>query len=292
MKTIIQTKLQVIADKKEKFVNFTYQFIIYNYVKLNKLRMINLKNKSIIVTGGTKGIGAEITKTFLRHDAEVFILARQKPKKLIKAKGKKAIFVECDIRDINSIDAAVKNIKTKTKSVDVLINNAGGAPLVKALSASNRFHQAIIDLNLTAPLNVSQRFAKIMMKQKTVSNIINISSVTANRPTPGSAAYGAAKGGLVNLTKTLAIEWAPKIKVNSIVVGYIETENSLVHYGSKKEMNKIAKTIPMKRMGKPSDIANACLFFASNLSEWVTGASLDVHGGGEKPTYLEVAKPK
>ena len=292
MKTIIQTKLQVIADKKEKFVNFTYQFIIYNYVKLNKLRMINLKNKSIVVTGGTRGIGAEISKTFLRHDAEVFILARQKPKKLMKAKGKKTIFVECDIRDINSIDAAVKNIKTKTKSVDVLINNAGGAPLVKALSASNRFHEAIIDLNLTAPLNVSQRFAKIMMKQKTVSNIINISSVTANRPTPGSAAYGAAKGGLVNLTKTLAIEWAPKIKVNSIVVGYIETENSLVHYGSKKEMNKIAKTIPMKRMGKPSDIANACLFFASNLSEWVTGASLDVHGGGEKPTYLEVAKPK
>ena len=230
MKTIIQTKLQVIADKKEKFVNFTYQFIIYNYVKLNKLRMINLKNKSIVVTGGTRGIGAEISKTFLRHDAEVFILARQKPKKLIKAKGNKAIFVECDIRDINSIDAAVKNIKTKTKSVDVLINNAGGAPLVKALSASNRFHEAIIDLNLTAPLNVSQRFAKIMMKQKTVSNIINISSVTANRPTPGSAAYGAAKGGLVNLTKTLAIEWAPKIKVNSIVVGYIETENSLVHY--------------------------------------------------------------
>ena len=292
MKTIIQTNLQVIADKKEKFVNFTYQFIIYNYVKLNKLRMINLKNKSIVVTGGTRGIGAEITKTFLRHDAEVFILARQKPKKLIMAKGNKAIFVECDIRDINSIDAAVKNIKTNTKSVDVLINNAGGAPLVKALSVSNRFHEAIIDLNLTAPLNVSQRFAKIMMKQKTVSNIINISSVTANRPTPGSAAYGAAKGGLVNLTKTLAVEWAPKIKVNSIVVGYIETENSLVHYGSKKEMNKIAKTIPMKRMGKPSDIANACLFFVSNLSEWVTGASLDVHGGGEKLTYLEVAKPK
>ena len=75
LKTIIQTKLQVIADKKEKFVNFTYQFIIYNYVKLNKLRMINLKNKSIVVTGGTRGIGVEITKTFLRHDAEVFILS-------------------------------------------------------------------------------------------------------------------------------------------------------------------------------------------------------------------------
>ena len=92
MKTIIQTKLQVIADKKEKFVNFTYQFIIYNYVKLNKLRMINLKNKSIVVTGGTRGIGAEISKTFLRHDAEVFILARQKPKKFDKGKREKNYF--------------------------------------------------------------------------------------------------------------------------------------------------------------------------------------------------------
>ena len=254
--------------------------------------MINFKNKSVVITGGTKGIGTEISKTFLRHDAKVFILARQKPKRPIQAKGNKAIYIECDIRNIDSLDAAVNKVKKVSKSIDVLINNAGGAPLSKAISASNRFHEAVIDFNLSAPLNVSQRFAKIMMKQKTTSNIINISSVTATRPTPGSAAYGAAKGGLINLTKTLAVEWAPKIKVNSIIVGYIETENSIVHYGSKKEINKVAKTIPMKRMGKPLDIANACLFFASNLAEWVTGAALEVHGGGEKPSYLEVAKPK
>jgi len=254
--------------------------------------MINFKNKSVVITGGTKGIGTEISKTFLRHDAKVFILARQKPKRPIQAKGNKAIYIECDIRNIDSLDAAVNKVKKVSKSINVLINNAGGAPLSKAISASNRFHEAVIDFNLTAPLNVSQRFAKIMIKQKTVSNIINISSVTATRPTPGSAAYGAAKGGLINLTKTLAVEWAPKIKVNSIIVGYIETENSIVHYGSKKEINKVAKTIPMKRMGKPLDIANACLFFASNLAEWVTGAALEVHGGGEKPSYLEVAKPK
>ncbi len=254
--------------------------------------MINLKNKSIVITGGTKGIGSEITKTFLKHDARVFILARQKPKRPIQVKGNKAIFIECDIRNIQSLDIAVRKIKKDSKSVDVLINNAGGAPLANSISTSNRFHEAVIDFNLTAPLNVSQRFAKIMIKQKTISNIINISSVTANRPTPGSAAYGAAKGGLINLTKTLAVEWAPKIKVNSIVVGYIETENSIVHYGSKKEMNKVAKTIPMKRMGKPNDVANACLFFVSTLAEWVTGAALEVHGGGETPGYLRVAKPK
>jgi len=253
---------------------------------------INFKNKTVLITGGSKGIGLEITKIFLRHQANVIILARNKPKRKIQSKGNAGYFIECDIRNLDSIDSAVKLIASKYKSIDVLINNAGGSPLAPAISASPKFHQAIIDLNLTAPLNLSQKIARIMMKQKTTSNIINISSVVASRPTPGSAAYGAAKGGLVNLTKTLAIEWAPKIKVNSIIVGYIETENSLLHYGSKKEINKVAKTIAMKKMGKPLDVANACIFFASDLAEWITGSSLEVHGGGESPSYLDAANPK
>ena len=253
---------------------------------------INFKNKTVLITGGSKGIGLEITKIFLRHQANVIILARNKPKRKIQSKGNAGYFIECDIRNLDSIDSAVKLIASKYKSIDVLVNNAGGSPLAPAISASPKFHQAIIDLNLTAPLNLSQKIARIMMKQKTTSNIINISSVVASRPTPGSAAYGAAKGGLVNLTKTLAIEWAPKIKVNSIIVGYIETENSLLHYGSKKEINKVAKTIAMKKMGKPLDVANACIFFASDLAEWITGSSLEVHGGGESPSYLDAANPK
>ena len=253
---------------------------------------INFKNKTVVITGGSKGIGLEITKTFLKHQANVIILARNKPKRKIQSKGNAGYFIECDIRNTESIDSAIKDIASKYKSIDVLINNAGGAPMADSLTASPKFHEAIIDLNLTAPLNLSQKIAKKMIKQKTVSNIINISSVTATRPTPGSAAYGAAKGALVNLTKTLAVEWAPKIKVNSIIVGYIETENSILHYGSKTEIRKVAKTIPLKRMGQPQDVANACVFFASDLAEWVTGSALEVHGGGESPTYLDVAKPK
>ena len=253
---------------------------------------INFKNKTIVITGGSKGIGLDITKTFLKHQANVIILARNKPKRKIQSKGNAGYFIECDIRNTESIDNAIKEIVSKYKSIDVLINNAGGAPMADSLTASPKFHEAIIDLNLTAPLNLSQKIAKKMIKQKTVSNIINISSVTATRPTPGSAAYGAAKGALVNLTKTLAVEWAPKIKVNSIIVGYIETENSILHYGSKSEIKKVAKTIPLKRMGQPQDVANACVFFASDLAEWVTGSALEVHGGGESPAYLDVAKPK
>ena len=253
---------------------------------------INFKNKTVVITGGSKGIGLEITKTFLKHQANVIILARNKPKRKIQSKDNAGYFIECDIRNTESIDSAIKDIASKYKSIDVLINNAGGAPMANSLTASPKFHEAIIDLNLTAPLNLSQKIAKKMIKQKTVSNIINISSVTATRPTPGSAAYGAAKGALVNLTKTLAVEWAPKIKVNSIIVGYIETENSILHYGSKSEIKKVAQTIPLKRMGQPQDVANACVFFASDLAEWVTGSALEVHGGGESPAYLDVAKPK
>ena len=253
---------------------------------------INFKNKTVVITGGSKGIGLDITKTFLKHQANVIVLARNKPKRKIQSKGNAGYFIECDIRNTESIDSAIKDIASKYKSIDVLINNAGGAPMADSLTASPKFHEAIIDLNLTAPLNLSQKIAKKMIKQKTVSNIINISSVTATRPTPGSAAYGAAKGALVNLTKTLAVEWAPKIKVNSIIVGYIETENSILHYGSKSEIKKVAKTIPLKRMGQPQDVANACVFFASDLAEWVTGSALEVHGGGESPAYLDVAKPK
>ena len=253
---------------------------------------INFKNKTVVITGGSKGIGLEITKTFLKHQANVIVLARNKPKRKIQSKGNAGYFIECDIRNTDSIDSAIKAIASKYKSIDVLINNAGGAPMADSLTASPKFHEAIIDLNLTAPLNLSQKIAKKMIKQQTVSNIINISSVTATRPTPGSAAYGAAKGALVNLTKTLAVEWAPKIKVNSIIVGYIETENSILHYGSKSEIKKVAKTIPLKRMGQPQDVANACVFFASDLAEWVTGSALEVHGGGESPAYLDVAKPK
>ena len=253
---------------------------------------INFKNKTVVITGGSKGIGLEITKAFLKLQAKVIILARNKPKRKIQSKGNAGYFIECDIRNTDSIDSAIKAIASKYKSIDVLINNAGGAPMADSLTASPKFHEAIIDLNLTAPLNLSQKIAKKMIKQKTVSNIINISSVTATRPTPGSAAYGAAKGALVNLTKTLAVEWAPKIKVNSIIVGYIETENSILHYGSKSEIKKVAKTIPLKRMGQPQDVANACVFFASDLAEWVTGSALEVHGGGESPAYLDVAKPK
>ena len=255
-----------------------------------------MKGKVVLITGGSNGIGLETAVDLAKRGAQLIIGCRKVQgvdgKIQQEAPGAVVDVIKLDLSSNSSIRDFAEKVLAKYDSIDVLINNAGGAPMVDSLTASPKFHEAIIDLNLTAPLNLSQKIAKKMIKQKTVSNIINISSVTATRPTPGSAAYGAAKGALVNLTKTLAVEWAPKIKVNSIIVGYIETENSILHYGSKSEIKKVAKTIPLKRMGQPQDIANACVFFASDMAEWVTGSALEVHGGGESPAYLDVAKPK
>ncbi len=115
--------------------------------------------------------------------------------------------------------------------LDVLVNNAGGAPYAEAATASPRFSEAIIRLNLIAPLNFSQVANRVMQQQAEGGSIINIASVSTIRPSPGTAAYGAAKAGLVNLGTSLAVEWAPKVRVNALVVGLTETEQAHLHYG-------------------------------------------------------------
>ena len=128
------------------------------------------------------------------------------------------------------------------------------------------------------------------MQQKNGGNIINICSVSVLRPTPGAAVYGSAKAGLANLTQSLAIEWAPKVRVNAIISGLIKTEQSEMYYGGKNSIDMVSKTIPLGRMGSPEDIGNGCLFLASDLASYVSGATLEIHGGGEKPIYQNVVE--
>lgn len=110
--------------------------------------------------------------------------------------------------------------------------------------------------------------------------------MSAHRPTPGTAAYGAAKAGLDNLTSTLAVEWAPKVRVNSVVVGMVETEQSELFYGDAESIAAVAATVPLGRLAKPADIGWSAAFLASDAASYVSGATLQVHGGGEPPQYL------
>ena len=250
---------------------------------------LDFSGKVVIVTGGGKGVGKGITECFLAAGANVVICGRSAPDALPAVAGREAVFTPCDVRDYEHIEACVEFTVAQFGRVDVLVNNAGGAPYAEAATASPRFSESIIRLNLIAPLNFSQVANRVMQQQDNGGCIINIASVSTIRPSPGTAAYGAAKAGLVNLGTSLAVEWAPRVRVNALVVGLTETEQSHLHYGDADAIAAVGATIPLGRMAVPGDIGNACLFLASPLASYVSGTNFAVHGGGEKPAFLAAA---
>jgi len=245
--------------------------------------------RAVLITGGSRGIGRGISEAFLAAGANVAVCGRTKPDELPSAGGKRALFVGADVRDAEQVEKMVNEAVERLGRLDVLINNAGGAPFAEAATASPRFSEKVIQLNLTAALHCAQQANRIMQGQASGGSIVNIASVSGVRPSPGTAAYGAAKAGLINLSGTLAIEWAPKVRVNSIAAGLIRTEQAHLHYGDEDGIARVARTVPLQRLGTPDDVAGACMFFASPVAAYVSGANLVLHGGGETPAFISAA---
>jgi NAD(P)-dependent dehydrogenase (short-subunit alcohol dehydrogenase family) len=243
----------------------------------------------VLVTGGTRGIGSSIAEHFIDAGATVVVCGRQAPDDPPRTASGQAEFIAADVRDPGSVADLVRFIADRHERLDVVVNNAGGSPWSNAAGASPRFHQKIIDLNLVAPLHVSQAANAVMQTQDSGGTIVNVASVSGTRPSPGTAAYGAAKAGLLNLTQTLAVEWAPKVRVNAVTVGLVRTADSHLHYGDEEGVERVAATVPLGRMAEPADVAGACLYLASPVSSYISGAALTVHGGGEWPSYLSAA---
>lgn len=251
---------------------------------------MGLANKVAIVTGGTRGIGHAIAQSLLDAGCHVAICGRHTPAALPTAHGRTAIFFPCDVRNAEQARTFVDAVATQHGQLDILVNNAGGSPQAEAASASPRFSEAIVALNLLAPLHVAQAAFRHMNAQETGGSIVNIASVAGVRPSPGTAIYGAAKAGLLSLTGSLAQEWGPKVRVNAIVVGLTETENTAQTYGSTQTQAQIAASLPLQRMGRGSDVAAAVQFLASPMAAYISGARLSVDGGGERPHFLELIK--
>jgi NAD(P)-dependent dehydrogenase (short-subunit alcohol dehydrogenase family) len=253
---------------------------------------IDMAGRVAIVTGGGRGVGRGITRRFLEAGAEVVICGRTEPEEVPAAAGREAVFVTADVRDVEHVDRVASIATQRFGRIDVLVNNAGGAPAVDAATVSPRFHESIVRLNLLAPLHFAQRANAVMQSQDEGGVIINIASVSAMRPSPGTAAYGAAKAGLLSLTQTLGVEWAPRVRVVAVTVGMVHTEQSHLHYGDEAGVAAVGATVPLGRLAEPEDVGDACLFLASPLARYVSGASLLLHGGGEKPAFLAAAEPE
>ena len=239
----------------------------------------DMSGRGVLVTGGARGIGRGITEAFLAAGAAVVICGRSEPSSPPTAGGT-ASFVAADVRDPDAVAALVDETVARLGRLDVLVNNAGGSPPADSATVSPKFSRAIVELNLLAPLVCAQRANAIMQSQADGGSIVNIASVSATRANPNAAAYGAAKAGLLNLTQTLAVEYAPKVRVNAVSAGLIRTEQAHLFYGDEEGIARVGATVPLGRMGLPSDIANACLFLASDAAGYISGANLVVHGVG------------
>ncbi|MFC6882460.1 MULTISPECIES: SDR family oxidoreductase [Actinomadura] len=246
---------------------------------------LDLSGRTVVVTGGVRGVGAGISRSFLEAGADVVAVARREPETLPEANGRTARFASLDVRDPDAVQAFMDGLDR----LDVLVNNAGGAPFLPVADGPLRTHLKILELNLSAPLIMARAAHAVMDRQPEGGSVIMIGSVSGARPSPGTAAYGAAKAGLASLTTSLAVEWAPRVRVNSLTLGMVRTEQTHLHYGDEDGVRAVERTVPLGRLAEPSDVGAACVFLASPLAAYVTGSALLVHGGGERPAFLDAA---
>lgn len=243
-----------------------------------------------LVTGGSRGIGRSIAERLLGDGMHVVICGRSAPGDPPRHRDSIAEFEPCDVRSADEVNAMVDRIVQRHGRLDLVVNNAGGSPEADAATASPRFSEKILALNLLGPLHVAQAANRIMQAQDTGGNIINIASVSGTRPSPGTAVYGAAKAGLLSLTQSLAMEWGPDVRVNAVIVGLVATEAAADHYGGAQGMERIGAMLPLGRMATGKDVAGVVAFLGSADAAYISGAQIAVHGGGERPVFQSLAK--
>jgi NAD(P)-dependent dehydrogenase (short-subunit alcohol dehydrogenase family) len=245
---------------------------------------IDLSGRVVLVTGGTKGVGRGIATRFADAGAHVVVCARREPEAPLPDGWS---FVPADLREGDAAFAAVDAAHAVHGRLDCVVNNAGGSPPAVSEEASPRFSERIVALNLLAPMFVAQRAFHHMKDQDSGGSIVNVGSIVAQRPSPTTAAYGAAKAGLKQLTTTLAMEWAPTVRVNSITCGYILTEQAELFYGEGDRRSQVESLIPIRRLAMPAEIGDVAVWLASDLAGYVTGADVAAHGGGDRPPVIE-----
>lgn len=245
--------------------------------------MSDIKGKVALVTGSSRGIGKATAMALGKEGAKVivnYVKNKKKAQKVashIKKEGGEAMVIGADVSSSQEVERMKNKVHEEMGKVTILVNNAGIHQHLKSWELSNEDWNRVMSVNLTSVFNCAKAFAQDMISKKW-GRIVNISSVIAHIGTDHEVHYAASKGGVVSATKSLALELAPyNIRVNAVSPGYIETD--MTKFSSKEERKYYLEQIPIKRLGKPSEIADAVVFLCSERSSYITGEVLHVNGG-------------
>ena len=243
---------------------------------------LNLKNKVVIITGASRGIGKSIAKGFFDNNCKVALISRNKKdlidtKNVIGAKSNNIQLFPCDISNFSDVQNVIDKVINYYGNIDILINNAGITKDSLILRMKEEDWDTVVDVNLKGCFNTVKAVVKQMIRNKKGS-IINISSVIGLIGNAGQTNYAASKAGIFGLTKSLAKELGSRnITVNAIAPGYVQT--SMTEKLSTNIKNDLYKNIPLKRLGSAEDIANLVLFLSSEKASYITGQIMNVDGG-------------
>jgi 7-alpha-hydroxysteroid dehydrogenase len=260
------------------------------------LDRFKLTDRVAIVSGAGKGIGRGIALGFAEAGADIVCAARtesdiEATAREVRSRGRRALAVPTDVLETSQLERLVDATLTEFGRLDILVNNAGGTPPRAALDTSEQFFERALRMNVTQAFLLSRLCIPKMVETAGGGAIVNISSRSSNMVQTSFVAYGAAKAALNMMTRNLAIEVAPKVRVNAISVGGVDTEGLAVVLQNDELKRQFNEGTPMGRPGTPEDIAAAALFLVSDASSWVTGKIFQVDGGVSAPAISVPVPP-